>query len=102
LTRVRSLPDALGHKTPSKSLPGAWWGILNKCHKYDKDGNPVAAAAGKPSDAKKPFKKEGNKQMAYLTATIKSRVKTGLKKAAKSEKKKCRSYDTSSTDSDLE
>jgi hypothetical protein len=20
----------LGHKTPSKSLPGAWWGIVNK------------------------------------------------------------------------
>ncbi len=30
LTRVRSRPDALGHKTPSKSLPGAWWGILNQ------------------------------------------------------------------------
>jgi hypothetical protein len=28
--RVRSLPDALGHETPSKSLPGAWWGILNE------------------------------------------------------------------------
>jgi hypothetical protein len=30
LACVRSLPDALGHATPSKSLPGAWWGILNK------------------------------------------------------------------------
>ncbi len=30
LARVGSLPDALGHATPSKSLPGAWWGILNK------------------------------------------------------------------------
>jgi hypothetical protein len=30
LARVGSLPDALGHATPSKSLPGAWWGIFNK------------------------------------------------------------------------
>ncbi len=30
MARVGSLPDALGHATPSKSLPGAWWGILNK------------------------------------------------------------------------
>ncbi len=30
LARVGSLPDALGHATPSKSLPGAWWGILIK------------------------------------------------------------------------
>jgi hypothetical protein len=31
----------------------------NKYCKYDKCGNPVAAAAGKPSEAKKPFKKGG-------------------------------------------
>jgi hypothetical protein len=37
LTRVRSLPDALGHKTPSKSLPGAWWGFLNKAPKIKED-----------------------------------------------------------------
>ncbi len=30
MARVGSLPDALGHATPSKSLPGAWWGILNE------------------------------------------------------------------------
>ncbi len=27
---VGSLPNALGHATPSKSLPGAWWGIFIK------------------------------------------------------------------------
>jgi hypothetical protein len=43
-------------------------------------------AAGKPSEAKKLFKKGGHKQMAYLTATIESLVKKGLKKAAKSKK----------------
>jgi hypothetical protein len=47
-------------------------------------GNPIAAAAHKPSDAKKPFKKRGDKQMAYLTATVKSSMKKGLKKAMKS------------------
>jgi hypothetical protein len=31
--RVGSLPNALGHATPSKSLPGAWWGILNELRK---------------------------------------------------------------------
>ncbi len=41
-----------------------------ECRRYNKDNNPVAAAANKPSDAKKPFKKGSNKQMAYLTATM--------------------------------
>jgi hypothetical protein len=74
----------------------------NECCKYDKDGNPVAAAAGKPSEARMTFKKGGNKQMAYLMATIESLVKKGLKKAVKSKKQKRHSYDTSSSDSDLE
>ncbi len=58
----------------------------NVCCKYNKDGNLVAVAPGKPSEAKKPFKKGGNKQMAYITSTIKSLVKKGPKKAAKSKK----------------
>ncbi len=71
----------------------------NECCKCEKDKNPVAAAAGKPSEAKKPFKKGGNKQMAYLRANIESLVKKGLKKAAKSKKCKRHSYDLSSSDS---
>jgi hypothetical protein len=39
----------------------------NKCPKYKKDSNPIATAAGKPSEAKNPFNKGGDKQMAYLT-----------------------------------
>jgi hypothetical protein len=74
----------------------------NKCRKYNKDGNPIAAAACKPSEAKMPFKKGGDKQMAYLTATIESLVKKGLKKAAKSKKQKHCSYDSSCSDSNLE
>jgi hypothetical protein len=42
---------------------------------------------GKPADAKKPAKKGGDKQMAYLTATIESLVKKGLKKAMKGKKR---------------
>jgi hypothetical protein len=33
-------------------------------------GNPVAAAARKSGDAKQSSKKGGDKQMAYLTATV--------------------------------
>ncbi len=51
-----------------------------ECRKYDKDDNPVAAAILKPSDAKKPFKKGGKKQMAYLTAAVESIVKKELKR----------------------
>jgi hypothetical protein len=57
----------------------------NKCRKYNTDRNPMAAAAGKPSEARKPFKKGGDKQMAYLTSTIESLVKKEFKKAAKYE-----------------
>jgi hypothetical protein len=59
-------------------------------------------AASKPSETNKPFKKGGNKQMAYLTATNESLVKKRLKKAAKSKKQKHHTYDSSSSDSNLE
>jgi hypothetical protein len=51
-----------------------------ECHKYNKDGKTVAAAAKKPFE-KKPHKKYGggdDKQMAHLTDIIKSLVKRGL------------------------
>jgi hypothetical protein len=58
---------------------------------------------GKPANAKKPAKKGGNKQMAYLTATVESLVKKGVKKAMKGKKRKRnRAYDSSSSDSDSE
>jgi hypothetical protein len=46
-----------------------------ECCRYDGMGNLMAVATHKPGDAKKPFKKEGNKQMAYLMATIESLMK---------------------------
>jgi hypothetical protein len=55
----------------------------------------------KPADAKKPSKKEGNQQMAYLTATVESLVKKGLKKAMNDKKcKRKRAYDSFSSDFD--
>ncbi len=58
----------------------------------------IAAAALKPTDAKKPFKKGGEKQMAYLTVTVESLMKKGLKTAMKSkERKRSRNIDSSSS-----
>jgi hypothetical protein len=59
-----------------------------ECRRYDGMGNPVAAAACKPGDAKPSSKKGGDKQMAYLMAAIESVMKKGLKKAMKSRKRK--------------
>jgi hypothetical protein len=64
-------------------------------------GNPVSSFQTKLSEAKKPAKKGGNKQMAYLPATVETIVKKGLKKAIKGKKRKrnC-AYDSSRSDSD--
>jgi hypothetical protein len=49
-----------------------------ECRGYDRNGNPVSSFQGKPANAKKPAKKGGDKQMAYLMATVESLVKKGL------------------------
>jgi hypothetical protein len=54
--------------------------------RYNGNGNPVSSFQGKPANAKKPAKKGGNQQMAYLTAAVESLVKKGLKKAMKGKK----------------
>jgi hypothetical protein len=41
-----------------------------ECRRYDTNGNPVSLFHGKPVNAKKPAKKGGNQQMAYLTAAV--------------------------------
>jgi hypothetical protein len=71
-----------------------------ECRRYNGNGNLVTSFQGKPANAKKPAKKGGNKQMDYLTATIESLVKKGLKKAMKGKKRKRNhAYDSSSSDS---
>ncbi len=70
---------------------------------YDSNGKPLEAAAGKPSESKKPYKKSGgNKGTAFMQSMFVAYVKS-QKKAGKSKKcKKC-NYDSSdSSDSELE
>jgi hypothetical protein len=74
----------------------------NDCRKYDKDGKPLDATPGKPSESKKPHKKfGGDKQMAYMTAMFES-IQKGLKKQKKGSKKRKKCYDSSSSDSESE
>ena len=70
------------------------------CRCYDSNGKPLKAAAGKPSESKKPYKKfVGNKGMAFMQS-FKAYVKS-QKKAGKSKKRK-RCNNDSSDDSDSE
>jgi hypothetical protein len=68
---------------------------------YDSNGKPLKAAAGKPSDSKKPYKKSGgDKGMAFMHSMFEAYVKI-QKKASKSKKCKKRDYDSSdSSDSE--
>ncbi len=65
------------------------------CHCYDSNGKPLEAAAGKPSESKKPYKKSGgNKGMAFMQSMFEAYVKS-QKKAGKSKKRKKRDYNSS-------
>jgi hypothetical protein len=67
---------------------------LDCCH-HDSNGEPLKAAAGKPSESKKPYKKSGgNKGMAFMQTMFKAYAKS-QKKAGKSKKCKKRDYDSS-------
>jgi hypothetical protein len=73
------------------------------CRCYDSNGKPIEAAAGKPSESKKPYKKSGgNMGMAFMQSMFKAYVKS-QKKTGKSKKRKKRNYDSSdSSNSELE
>jgi hypothetical protein len=65
------------------------------CRYYDIYGKPLEAAAGKPSESKKPYKKTGgNKGMAFMQSMFKAYVKS-QKNAGKSKKRKKCDYDSS-------
>jgi hypothetical protein len=49
-------------------------------------GNPISLFQTKPAEAKKPAKKGGNKQMAYLLATIGNPVSLFQTKPAEAKK----------------
>ncbi len=71
------------------------------CCRYDSNGKLLEAAAGKPSESKKPYKKYGgNNGMAFMQSMFKAYAKS-QKKASKSKKRKKRDYDSSdSSDSE--
>ncbi len=65
------------------------------CRLYDSNGKPLEAAAGKPSESKKPYKKSGgDKGMAFMQSIFEAYVKS-QKKASKSKKCKKRDYNSS-------
>jgi hypothetical protein len=65
------------------------------CRRYDSNGKPLKAAAAKPSESKKPYKKfGGNKGMAFMQTMFKAYEKS-QKKAGKTKKCKKRDYDSS-------
>jgi hypothetical protein len=65
------------------------------CHGYDSNGKPLEAAASKPSESKKAFKKSGgNKGMAFMQSMFEAYAKS-QKKAGKSKKHKKGDYDSS-------
>jgi hypothetical protein len=73
-----------------------------ECRRYNIMGNPLSLFKPKPAEAKKPFKKGGDKKMAYLSATVETLVKKGLKKAMQGKKHKPNhAYDSSSSDSNF-
>ncbi len=54
------------------------------CRCYDSNGKPLEAAAGKPSESKKPYKKSGgNKGMTFMQTMFEAYEKS-QKKAGKS------------------
>jgi hypothetical protein len=64
------------------------------CHCYDSNGEPLEAAAGKPSVSKKPYKKfGGDKGMALMQSMFEAYVKNQTK-AGKSKKHKRRDNDS--------
>jgi hypothetical protein len=65
------------------------------CRRYDSNGKPLKAAAGKPSESKKPYKKSGGDEgMAFIQTMFEAYAKS-KKKAGGSKKRKKRDYDFS-------
>ena len=70
------------------------------CRRYDSNGKPLEAAAAKPAESKKPYKKfGGDKTMAGMQSMFEAYAKS--QKKAMSKKRKKRNYDSSdSSDSE--
>jgi hypothetical protein len=67
------------------------------CRRSDSNGKPLKAAAGKPSESKKPYKKSGgDKNMAFFQSMFEAYAKS-QKKAGRSKKRKKRDNDSSNS-----
>jgi hypothetical protein len=65
------------------------------CCCYDSNGKPLEAAADKPSESKKPYKKfTGNKGMAFMQSMFEACVISQKKTSKPKKRKKCY-YDSS-------
>jgi hypothetical protein len=65
------------------------------CQRYESNGKPLEATAGKPSESKKPYKKSGgDKNMAFMQSMFEAYAKS-QKKAGKSKTRKKCDYDSS-------
>ena len=76
----------------------------SECRRYDKDGKPTGQFGSKSSEKHKPFKKGGEKGLAYMTSMLEAIAKGQKKAAKKGKKRKKRDYrdDSSSSSSDSE
>jgi hypothetical protein len=71
------------------------------CRCYDSNGKPLEAAAGKPSESKKPYKKSGgNKGMAFMQSMLEAYVKSQKKVGMSKKPKKCDFDSSDSSDSE--
>jgi hypothetical protein len=68
----------------------------SECRRYDKDGKPTGQFGSKSSEKHKPFKKGGEKGLAYMTSMLEAIAKGQKKAAKKGKKRKKREYDSSS------
>jgi hypothetical protein len=68
------------------------------CCRYNSNGKPLEAAAGKPSESKKPYKKSGgNKGMVFMQSMFKAYVKSQRKADKSKKRKKCYYYSSDSS-----
>ncbi len=69
------------------------------CCCYDSNGKPLEAAAGKPSESKKPYKKSGgDKGVAFMQSMFEAYVKSQKNKSKKGKKCDYNSSDISNSE----
>jgi hypothetical protein len=71
------------------------------CRRYDSNGKPLEATAGKSSESKKLYKKSwGDKSMAFMQSMFEAYVKSQKKSGKSKKRKKCDYNSSDSSDSE--